>query len=64
MANSVNPDRMLHSAASDQSLHCLLKPVCPNIYKYCRLLHYLLEILKIIFANSVDPDQTASLGAV
>ena len=22
-ANSVNPDQMLHSAASDQGLHCL-----------------------------------------
>ena len=30
----------------------------------CRLLCHLLLILKVIFANSVDPDQTAPLGAV
>ena len=30
----------------------------------CRLLCHLLVILKVIFANSVDPDQTAPLGAV
>ena len=28
----------------------------------CRLLCHLLVILKAIFANSVDPDQTAPLG--
>ena len=30
----------------------------------CRLLCRLLVILKVISANSVDPDQTAPLGAV
>ena len=30
MANSADPDQMLHSAASDLRLHCLLRPVCPN----------------------------------
>ena len=34
MANSVNPDQMLHSVASDLGLHCLQKPVCPNTYGY------------------------------
>ena len=33
-------------------------------HNYCRLLCHLLVILKVIFANSVDPDQTAALGAV
>ena len=28
--NSVDPDQMLHSAASDQSLHSLLSTVFPN----------------------------------
>ena len=28
--NSVDPDHMLHSEASDMDSHCLLKPVCPN----------------------------------
>ena len=32
VANSVDPDEMLHSAASHLGLHCLLRPVCPNIY--------------------------------
>ena len=31
MANSVYPDQMLHSAASDLGLHCLLRPVLENI---------------------------------
>ena len=30
VANSVDPDQMLHSAASDQGLHCLLRLVFPN----------------------------------
>ena len=28
--NSVNPDQMPHSVASDLGLHCLLGPFCPN----------------------------------
>ena len=35
MANSVDPDQMLHSAASDLGLECLLKrsgAVCPNTW--------------------------------
>ena len=32
MANSVDPDEMLHSAASHLGLHCLLRPVGPNRY--------------------------------
>ena len=30
VANSVDPDQMLHSAASDLGLHSLLRPVIPN----------------------------------
>ena len=30
MTNSVDPDQMLHSAASDLGLHCLQRPICPN----------------------------------
>ena len=30
MASSVDPDQMPRSAASDQDLRCLLRPVCPN----------------------------------
>ena len=32
VAISVDPDEMLHSAASHLGLHCLLRPVCPNTY--------------------------------
>ena len=31
MANSVDPDQMPHYAASDLGLHCLQRPICPNI---------------------------------
>ena len=30
MANSIDCDQMLHSAAFDLGVHCLLKPVCQN----------------------------------
>ena len=30
VADRVNPDQMLHSAATDLGLHSLLKPVYPN----------------------------------
>ena len=29
---TVDPDQMLHSAASDLGLHCLFRPVCPNTF--------------------------------
>ena len=28
MANSVDPDQMPHSVASDLGLHCLQRPIC------------------------------------
>ena len=31
MANSLDPDQMLHSAASDKGLHCLVRHNCPII---------------------------------
>ena len=34
MANSVDPDQMPHSAASDLGQHCLQRPTCPNIQGY------------------------------
>ena len=32
VANRVDPDEMLHYAASHLGLCCLLRPVCPNTY--------------------------------
>ena len=34
MENSVVPDQMLHSAASDLGLHCFQRPSCPNTLGY------------------------------
>ena len=34
MANSVDPDQMLHSAASDLGLHFLQMSICPNAQSY------------------------------
>ena len=34
MANSVDPDQMPHSVASDLGLHCLQTPICPSTYGY------------------------------
>ena len=39
-ANSVDPDQMLHSAASDLDLHCLL-PVCLNTLGKHSLFEYI-----------------------
>ena len=38
LANSVDSDEMPRSVASHLSLHCLLRPVCPNIS--LRLMRY------------------------
>ena len=34
MANSVDPDQMPHSAASNLGLHCLQRPICPDTKCY------------------------------
>ena len=34
MANSVDPDQMPQSVASDQGLHCLHGPICPKTKGY------------------------------
>ena len=38
MANNVDPDQMPHSAVSDQGLHCLHRPICPNTEDYYGIL--------------------------
>ena len=40
MANSVDPDQTLHSAASDLGIHCVLRPVCPTIKYYRKKINY------------------------
>ena len=60
MANSVDPDQMLHSAASDLGLHCLQMPLCPNTYGYyctkCPKYLYTKVTYKMAYTNSADPD--------
>ena len=34
LANNVDPDQTLHSAASDDGLNYLLRPICPNTWGY------------------------------
>ena len=48
MADSVDPDQMPLFVASDLGLHCLLRPVCPNIKgNYgIQLLHYMCALRK------------------
>ena len=38
MANSVDPDHIAPQGQSDQGLHCLLRPTCPNIKNIYRSL--------------------------
>ena len=60
MANRVDPDQMLHSAASDLGLHCLQMPNCPTTYGYygtwvtlLSSIHFPISLLKVlIFINS------------
>ena len=44
--------------------YCIWINFNPANHNYCRLLCLLLVTLKVTSANSVDPDQTAPLGAV
>ena len=50
MANSVDPDQTLRSAVSDIGLHCLQRPICPELgllrYSYIKGNH-----LKNVFAS-------------
>ena len=50
MTNSVDPDQMLHSAASDLGLHCLQRPVCPNIKAY-----YVIDMYRYVERKSRKP---------
>ena len=45
VANSVDPDQMLHSVNSDWGLHYLLRPVCPSSY----------STAQVVFQNPVPP---------
>ena len=37
MAKSVDPDKMLLFVASDLGLHCLQRPICPNVFRVIRI---------------------------
>ena len=51
------------SGSQKELLTLIINPQTAS-HNNCHLLCHLLVILKVIFANSVDPDQTAPLGAV
>ena len=43
VANSVDPDQMLHFVAFDLGPQCLLRPVCPSTYtKHGKMFCYIL----------------------
>ena len=48
MANSVDPDQMPHSVASDQGLHCLHSSVCPNIMVPI-IFHFMLSVFYLLW---------------
>ena len=53
-ANSVDPDQLLHSAAADLSLNCLLRPVSPKLI-YAVLVFCLTisqNIKKVLYINT------------
>ena len=49
MANSVDPDQMLHCAAFDLNLHCMKRPICANTLGYygIKLPYCALKVFKI-----------------
>ena len=63
MAIIVDPDQMLHCAATDLDLFCLFRPVCPNIcvikvhlhqvFDYIYMKHSLMEIDHEIFSTVI-----------
>ena len=62
VSNSVDPDKMPHSAASDLGLHCLFRSVCPNIYCYFTVIHVQLTLvvstsLMLISNNRLSPSE-------
>ena len=50
MANSVEPDQTAPEEQSDQGLHCLLRPICPNTKNF-----YMSENVKIFCYRIILP---------
>ena len=65
--NSVDLDKMLHSAVSDLGLHCLSRPVCCNTYNMVELqlnrflVENMKQILKSILIASNSTKMIATL---
>ena len=64
MVNSVDPDQMLHFAASDQGLHCLLGPVCRNMQVNMVLicLFQLKKFNPFLFGDSSEENKKAKIS--
>ena len=49
---------MLHSAASDLGLHCLQRPICPDIYSYYGTFFCLFQnILCVVFITCLFDEE-------
>ena len=55
MANSVGPDQMPCSAASDQGLHCLQRHICPNSKGYYGIYSWPLNLYKYLYVFQSEP---------
>ena len=48
MVNSVDPDQMPHSAASDLGLHCLQRPICSRLLRVIMVPYFCLQMLSFL----------------
>ena len=52
LATSVDSDQMLHCPASDLGLHCLLRPICMNVFiDDYSILYIMVTVLKFPTPN-------------
>ena len=65
MANSVDPDQMPHSAASDLGLHCLQRLSVPilRVFTVSQYYYLLMLIKQLDWRQSFDTDQTLHYAA-
>ena len=54
MANSVDPDQMLHSAMSDLGLHCLLRPSVPILRVFTAVFKGLNYRINMVSSHSIQ----------
>ena len=62
MGNSVDPDQMPHSWVSHPGLHCLLRPVCPNTWRYYDT--FCLFVFVLFFSQKIKLDISFKLTSL